>query len=366
MHIPLVDLKAQYASIKPEIDSAINEVISTTAFVGGKYVKQFESDFARYVGTKYCVGCGNGTDALEILLQSFRIGEGDEVIVPANSFIATSEAVSHVGAVPVFVDTHPKYFTIDPSAIERKISNKTKAIIPVHLYGLPAPMDEILEIARKRGLKVIEDAAQAHGARYKGKHAGSLADGAAFSFYPGKNLGAYGDGGAIVTDDEEIAVHARMLANHGRISKYDHEMEGRNSRLDGIQAAILTVKLKYLDKWVELRNRNAAFYNSFLANKGFPLPVVLEHSKHAYHLYVILVDNREVIQERLRSKGVETGVHYPIPLPLLQAYKRFGHTPADFPVCSSQMHRLLSLPMYPELEEEQIQSICNLLKESCD
>ena len=268
MKIPLVDLKAQYERIKDEIDAAIQEVIATSAFIGGPYVRAFEEAFARFCEVKHCIGVGNGTDALFIALKSLGIGVGDEVITAANSFIATSEAITATGAQVVFCDIDPKTYNIDVSQIEAKITPQTKAIIPVHLYGQPADMDPILELARRYGLKIIEDAAQAHGARYKGRRVGSLGDVACFSFYPGKNLGAYGDGGAIVTNDDELALKIRMFANHGRVDKYDHKIEGMNSRLDGLQAAILSVKLKYLEEWTESRRQLAYLYNESSGGLG--------------------------------------------------------------------------------------------------
>lgn len=362
MKIPFVDLKAQYQSIKSEIDSAIANVIAETAFISGKYAKAFEEEFAAYIGVKHCISCANGTDSIEILLKAMGIGQGDEVIVPANSWISTSEAVTTVGATPIFVDILPDYYTIDPSKIEEKITPRTKAIIPVHLYGLPAEMDDIMAIARKYGLKVLEDCAQSHGATYKGKMTGTFGDCASFSFYPGKNLGAYGDAGAMVTNDDEIARIARLIANHGQPRKNEHEIEGRNSRLDGIQAAVLSVKLRYLESWTEARRRNAALYRKYLAGSCVVLPKEPSYSRHVYHLFVVRVANRERVIEELKMEGVETGIHYPTPLPLLKAYSRFGYTPKDFPVAASQMGKILSLPMYPELTEEMIAFIAKKIE----
>lgn len=361
MNVPFVDLKAQYQSIKKEVDDAVARVISQTAFVGGKFLKTFEEQFAEYIGAKYCIGCGNGTDALEITLRSLGIKSGDEVIVPTNSFIATSEAVTNVGGRVVFVDNHPTLYTIDPTKIEAKITKKTKAILPVHLYGLPAEMDEIMAIAKKHGLKVLEDVAQAHGAVYRGKKVGTFGDAACFSFYPGKNLGAYGDGGAIVTSSEEIAKQTRMLANHGRLGKYDHEFEGRNSRLDGLQAAILAAKLPHLDSWLNARSHNAKRYIELLKDCDVQVPEIPSYSHHVFHLFVIQVDNREEVQKSLKAEGIDSGVHYPIALPMLQAYKYLGHKPVDFPVSFGAMNRLLSLPMFPELTEEQIRHVVSTL-----
>jgi dTDP-4-amino-4,6-dideoxygalactose transaminase len=273
VNIPFVDLKSQYDSIKNEIDSAITEVISKSAFVGGPFVESFEKSFAFFCGVKHCVGVGNGTDALFIALKTLGIKQGDEVITAANSFIATSEAISLTGGRVVFVDINPTTFNIDVEKIEEKINSKTKVIIPVHLYGQPADMDPILRIAKKYNLKVIEDAAQAHGALYKGRPVGSMGDVACFSFYPGKNLGAYGDGGAIVTNDDGFAIKARMFSNHGRVGKYDHELEGVNSRLDGVQAAVLSAKLRHLPQWNESRRKNASLYNETLKGLALRTPV---------------------------------------------------------------------------------------------
>ena len=359
MNIPLVDLQAQYRGIKDEIDSAMSEVIAKSAFVGGSYVKSFETAFARYCGVKHCIGVGNGTDALFITLKSLGIGKNDEVITAANTFIATSEAITMSGARVVFVDADPHTYTMEPGAIEEKITPRTKAIIPVHLFGQPADMDAILEIAKKRNLKVIEDAAQAHGAVYRGRQVGSLADAACFSFYPGKNLGAYGDGGAIVTNNGELALGARMFANHGRTDKYDHEIEGVNSRLDGLQAALLEVKLRHLPEWTERRRNNAFLYNEYLKDADMVTPVEIPDVKAVYHLYVVRVNGalRSKLQEYLKSKGIATGIHYPIALPNLRAYSYLNHSESDFPEASKASHEVLSLPMFPELQENQIQYI---------
>ena len=364
MNIPLVDLKSQYESIKGEIDSVISEVISKTAFIGGPYLKSFEDAFAKFCNTKHCIGVGNGTDALFIVLRALGIGQGDEVITVANSFIATSEAITAAGARVVFVDINPQTYNIDVKKIEEKITKKTKAIIPVHLYGQPADMDPILDLARKYNLKVIEDAAQAHDAVYKGRKIGSLGDAACFSFYPGKNLGAYGDGGAIVTINDELAEKTRMLANHGRIGKYDHEFEGVNSRLDGLQAAILGVKLKHLPAWSESRRKNAYLYNEYLKETDLITPVEIDNVTAVYHLYVVRVKKelRQKLQDHLKSKGIATGIHYPIALPDLKAYSYLNHRKADFPEATRASEEILSLPMYPELNESQVQSIATEIK----
>jgi len=398
MNIPLVDLKAQYESIKDEIDSAISEVISKSAFIGGSYVQSFEKAFASFCNVKHCVGVGNGTDALFIALKTLGIGEGDEVIVPANSFIATSEAVTMTGAKVAFVDIDPRTYNMDPNKLEdylksrqsqvvsRKVlpqnsqletrnenslltphalrlTSRVKAVIPIHLYGQPADMDPILNIARKYNLKVIEDAAQAHGAVYKGRPIGSIGDVACFSFYPGKNLGAYGDGGAIVTSSDELALRARMFANHGRIDKYDHEIEGVNSRLDGLQAAILNVKLRHLPEWTEKRRQNAYLYNEYLKETGLITPQEVNNVKAVYHLYVVRVKNgiRQELQDHLKSKGISTGIHYPIALPNLKAYKYLNQMENDFPEATKASEEILSLPMYAELDKSQVEFISTII-----
>jgi dTDP-4-amino-4,6-dideoxygalactose transaminase len=362
MHIPFVDLKSQYQSLKPEFDEAILKVVSETAFISGKYAKAFEESFAEYLGVKHCVGVANGTDALEIGLKAIGVGAGDEVLVPANTFFATSEAVGNIGAKAVFVDIDENFYNIDPAKIEEKITPRTKAIIPVHLYGLPAEMDEIMRLARKHNLKVLEDCAQAHGATYKGKTVGGFGDVATFSFYPSKNLGAFGDAGAIVTNSDETAEKARLIANHGQIAKYRHAFEARNSRLDGIQAAVLSVKLPHLDGWLEARRKNAALYNELLADSGLQLPVAPEYSRHTYHLYVVQVPGRAAIQQKLADEQIESGLHYPTALPFLEAYADQNHQPADFPIAHAQMDKILSLPMYAELTEEMIEKVCRSLK----
>lgn len=362
MRVPFVDLKAQYNALRPEIDAAINGVLSATAFIGGRHADEFEKAFADYLGVGHCVAVGNGTDAIEIALAAIGIGDGDEVIVPANTFFATAEAVSNVGATPVFVDCEPRHYNIDPAKIEQQITPRTKAIIPVHLYGLPAEMDEIMAIAKRHSLEVIEDTAQAHGAAYKGKKAGTFGDAATFSFYPSKNLGAAGDAGAVVTNDAAIAERVRLIANHGQAAKNRHSLIGRNSRMDGIQAAILSVKLPHLDAWIDARRRNAAAYAELLGDAGIGLPAEPGHSRHVYHLYVVQVDNRDGVQAKLAEAGIETGVHYPTAVPLLEAYHGRGYTPQDSPVACEQMGKLLSLPMYAELTREQIEYVCSVLK----
>ncbi len=365
MKVTFVDLKKQYQSIKVEIDRAISEVISETAFIGGRFMKSFESAFASFCGAKHCVGVGNGTDALFITLKALGIGSGDEVITAANSFIATSEAISLTGARVVFADINPQTYNIDVSRLEEKVTSKTKAIIPVHLYGQPADMDPILAIAKKRGLKVVEDSAQAHGSVYKGRQIGTLGDAACFSFYPGKNLGAYGDGGAIVTGDDALAEKIRMFANHGRIDKYNHRVEGVNSRLDGIQAAVLEVKLRHLREWNEKRRKNAYSYNDHLQGSGVAAPVEIPDVSAVYHLYVVRVENgrRDALQKHLESNGIATGIHYPIALPNLLAYGYLKHKESDFPEATKASQEILSLPMFPELAESEIAFVAEKTRE---
>ena len=362
MEVPFVDLKAQYRSISDEIGEAMKRVIDDTAFIGGKYAESFERHFADYVGVRRCVGVGNGTDALFIALKALGVGEGDEVITAANTFIATSEAITMAGARVVFVDCDEKTYNIDVKRLEDAITDKTKAVIPVHLYGQPADMDELLEIVKRHGLIVIEDAAQAHGARYRGRNVGSLGDCACFSFYPGKNLGAYGDAGAIMTDDAEVAERARIFANHGRKSKYDHGFEGVNSRLDGFQGAILDVKLLHLDKWIERRRTIAGMYDEGLKDVVIT-PVARPDVRHVYHLYVIRVKNRDKLMGFLKEKGISTGIHYPIPLPFLEAYRYLKHSPLDFPVAYSQKDELLSIPIHGDLTDEQVAYVVDQLRE---
>jgi len=381
MNIPFVDLRSQYDSIREEIDEVISQVISKTAFVGGPFLDSFEQSFAKFCKTKHCIGVGNGTDALSLALKALAISHGDEVIVPANSFIATSEAVTMTGAKVAFVDINPETYNMEPNKLDdylKKRFSKTtaalqhgstsprpRAVIPVHLYGQPADMDPILEVAKKYGLKVVEDAAQAHGALYKERRVGSIGDVACFSFYPGKNLGAYGDGGAILTNDDELAVRARMLANHGRIDKYDHQVEGVNSRLDGLQAAILGVKLKHLPDWTEKRRKNAYLYNRYLKDTDLVTPAEMDGVKGVYHLYVVRTGKelRSKIQEYLGSKGISTGIHYPIALPNLRAYTYLNHNGNDFPEATRASQEILSLPMYPELTETQIRYIVEKVRE---
>lgn len=364
MKIPFIDLKRQYLSIKDEIDQAIQSVLMDSAFIGGKYVKSFEARFAEYVGVNHCIGLNSGTDAIYISLRALGVGVGDEVITAANSFIATSEAISMTGAKVVFSDCNWDTYTIDIAKVAAAITSRTKAIVPVHLYGQPADMIELRELSDKHGLYLLEDAAQAHGADISGVRVGSFGHVACFSFYPGKNLGAYGDAGAIVTNDEHLALKCQMIANHGRIKKYDHQMEGLNSRLDGIQAAILEVKLRHLDKWTEERREVASSYCRFLQKADIKLPVVRPDYHHVFHLFVIRVQDRDFVQTRLAEAGIETGIHYPVALPCLPAYYHLNHSSSDFPIAHRCSNEILSLPIYPELTSDQIEYICQAVIEA--
>jgi dTDP-4-amino-4,6-dideoxygalactose transaminase len=364
MIIPFVDLKAQYRSLKIEIDAAIQLVIDKTAFVRGPHVEEFERAFAEKYGMKHCISCANGTDAIYITLKALGIGPGDEVITVANSWISPSETITQVGARPVFVDIDPDYYHINPNKIEEKISSKTKAVIPVHLFGQPASIVEIKAICEKHDLFLVEDCAQAHFSTYNGQKAGTFGIAGTFSFYPGKNLGAYGDAGAIITDNPGVATRAKMFANHGSIRKHQHEMEGINSRLDGIQAAILNVKLKYVDGWNRARHQNALKYNEQLSViPQIQTPKIRENAFHIFHLYVIRTEKRDELANYLKSKQIDTGIHYPTALPFLKAYDYLGHKPADFPVAYKYQNEILSLPMYPELHDDEINHVVNSIKE---
>lgn len=372
MKIPFMDLHRQYLTLKPQIDAAISDVIATSEFIGGRAKGAFEESFAKACGVEHCVGVGNGTDAIYLALKALGVGAGDEVIVPANTFIATAEAVSVVGARPVFVDADPKTFLLDLAQLEKILSRsaharggRVRAIIPVHLYGRINPMSQIMDLAKKYDVWVIEDSAQAHLAEWKGVRAGAHGHMATFSFYPGKNLGAMGDAGAIVTNNADWAQLARKYANHGRVKKYDHEVEGFNSRLDGIQAAVLNVKLPHLAKWSEARRQHARRYNELLGElEGrIHLPYIPEGHEHVFHLYVVRLSNREKIQEELAKRGVQTVVHYPIALHNLRAYSYLGHKPEDFPVANQYQSEILSLPLFPEMTVEEQNYVVQSLRE---
>ena len=360
MKIPLVDLKANYLSIKEEIDSAIQRVIDGSNFIMGKEVEDFDKNFASFLNAKYSIGVGNGTLALHLALIASGIKQGDEVILPVNTFIATSEAVSYCNAKPIFVDVEEESYNMNPKLLEKAITNKTKAIIPVHLYGNPCDMKEILNIAQNHNLNIIEDCAQAHGAEYEGKKVGNFGEISTFSMFPAKVLGAFGDAGSVVTNDDELAKKIILLRNHGRRTKYEHLIEGYNYRIDTLQATILNVKLKYLNKWIEKRREIANLYNNLLKDD---IIIPKENGKHCYYMYVIRVKDREKLQEHLKNNGIETGVHYPIPLHLQPAYKHLNYNKEDFPVAERLSHEILSLPLYPELTQEQVEYICKKIKE---
>jgi len=367
MNIPLVDLKTQYQNIKPEIDGAIRRVIDNTSFIMGKEVAQFEEAFAEFCGAKYAVGVSSGTGALFLALLAHGIGPGDEVITTPFTFFATGESISQVGARPIFVDIDPVTYNIDPDLIEAAITPHTKAIMPVHLYGQPADMDRINEIARKHDLVVIEDAAQAHGSRYNGQRAGVLGDSACFSFYPSKNLGCYGDGGAVVTNDPEVAERVAKLRNHGRMTKYEHDELGYGHRLDGMQAAILGAKLPHLDDWNAGRRDRAARYAELLADLPVTAPQHLPSTEPVYHCYTIRLDegyDRDAVVQQLKDAGVGVGVHYPIPLHLQPAYRFLELETGSFPVSEKASREVLSLPIYAELTDEQQDYVVEKLREA--
>jgi dTDP-4-amino-4,6-dideoxygalactose transaminase len=363
VRVPFLDLSAHHAPLRSEFDAAIGEVIESAAFAGGPFVEGFEADFARYCGCEYAIGVGSGTDALWLALLAFGVGVGDEVITVPNTFMATAEAISFCGAKPVFVDVDALTYTMDPTLLEEAITSRTKAIIPVHLFGQPADMDPILEIARSHRLIVIEDAAQAHGAEYKGRRAGSLGDVGCFSFYPGKNLGAFGEAGAVVTNDPELRQKIRILRDHGQIHKYYHTMVGWNARMDGIQAAILGVKLRHLERGNELRRSHAANYDEALGGiEELVTPYTADYARHVYHIYAIRVPSRDEIIELLAEMGVACGIHYPVPIHLQDAYKSLEYKIGTFPVAERAAHQFISLPIYPELTATQIAIVTGAVK----
>lgn len=365
--IPFLDLKKQYYSIKDEIDKSISKVLESSQFILGKEVAAFEEEFAKYTGTKYAVAVGSGTEALHLSLIACGIKPGDEVITAPNISVPTVSAISFANSKPVFVDIDPETYNLDLNKLEeyleKQSSAKTKAMIPIHLYGHPADMDGISEIAQKYGLKVIEDACQAHGAEYKGKKAGSIGEVGCFSFYPTKNLGAYGDGGMVVTNNEETANKIRMLRNYGEKKKYYNLIKGFNSRLDEIQAAILRVKLRYLDRWNKARHKHACLYNNLLKNSTITTPIEKDYAKHVFHLYVIRSKNRDKLQKHLKDKGITTLIHYPLPAHLQPSYKGLGYKKGDFPISEKYAQEVLSLPLFPELKEEQIKHVCEVINE---
>ena len=376
MGVPFLDLKTQYQKIREEILKELNEVLDNTAYVCGKKVKYFEDSLKIAHGSNHCLGLSSGTDALHLAYWCLGIGissqvesgrlkpEMDEVIVPVNTYIATTETVTMVGAKPVFVDHEEDTFNIDPSKIEEKINHRTRAIVPVHLYGQPADMDPILAIAKKHNLTVIEDCSQAHIAEYKGRRIGSFGRVGTFSFYPGKNLGAYGEAGAVVTNDSDLYERMLRFRQHGAVVKYVHDIEGHNYRMEEIQGAVLGVKLKHLEKWTDARRAAARRYGEFLKNvPEVHCPVEKPYAKHVYHLYVIRVPDRDELMKRLKEKGIDTGLHYPLPLHLQAAYKYLGYKKGDFPVAEKCCAEIVSLPMFPEMTEEQIQTVARAIRE---
>jgi len=364
MRVPFLDLKAHHASLNEEFELAIREVIERSAFAGGVFVEKFEEEFAAFCGSAYAIGVGNGTDALWLTLLALGIGEGDEVITVPNTFIATAEAITYCKARPVFVDVDKDTFTLSPAELEKSLTEKTKAIIPVHLFGQPADMDPILEFAHANGLFVVEDAAQAHGAEYKGRKAGTMGDVGCFSFYPGKNLGAFGEAGAVVTNDPELRKQIQMLRDHGQSQKYHHALMGWNCRMDGIQAAVLSIKLRHLDKANSLRRKHALEYNqAFAGIEQVLTPFEADYARHVYHVYAIRVQERDAVLQYLQEKGVGCAVHYPVPIHLQQAARNLSYTKGAFPIAENLADEFLSLPMFPELTQEQIEYVADCVRE---
>ncbi|MBA4392206.1 MAG: erythromycin biosynthesis sensory transduction protein eryC1 [Desulfobacca sp.] len=355
--IPFVDLKVQYFSLKEEIDAAIARVLEKSQFILGDEVAAFEEEYAAYCQTRYAIGVNSGTSALHLALLAAGIGPGDEVITVPFTFVATVAAIVYTGAKPVFVDIEPRSYTINVKQIENRITEKTKAILPVHLYGQPADMDRILEIANRLGLVVIEDAAQAHGAEYKGRRVGSLGAMGCFSFYPGKNLGAYGEAGMVVTNNPDFYQKIRMLRDWGQERRYYHVLKGYNYRMEGLQGAILRVKLRHLETWTRARRAHAGRYDRLLAPKGIRTSEAMTYARHVYHVYALRSSNRDELQKMLQTKGIQTGIHYPIPVHLQKAYEDLGYKKGDFPQAEHAAHEVLSIPMFPELTLEQIEEV---------
>jgi dTDP-4-amino-4,6-dideoxygalactose transaminase len=359
--IPFVDLKAQYQSIKQEVDAAVASVLESSQFVLGKEVAAFEEEFADYCESDFAIGANSGTSALHLALLAAGIGPGDEVITVPFTFVATVAAIWYTGAKPVFVDIDPHSFTMDPTQVEAAITPRTKAILPVHLYGQAANMDPILGVARQHGLLVIEDAAQAHGSEYKGKRVGGIGDLGCFSFYPGKNLGAYGEGGAVVTNNPDYARTIRMLRDWGAERRYEHVLKGYNYRMEGFQGAILRVKLRYLNEWTEARRANVSYYNELLSDRSVQTPTEMPYARHVYHIYAVRTMQREILQQALQSEGIQTGIHYPFPVHLLPAYSNLGYEAGSFPHSEQAAAQVLSLPMYAELSQGQIQTVSQVV-----
>lgn len=361
--IPLVNLKRQVEQLRPELEQAFANLLEKTDFVGGQAVKAFESNFARYCQAQHCIGVGNGTDALYLIFRALGLEPGSEVIVPAMTFIATAEVLSPLGLKPVFADIDPVTYTLNPAHVETLITPKTRAIMPVHLYGQPADLKPLKALAEKHGLMLVEDAAQAHGAEYQGQRIGSFGNAAGFSFYPGKNLGAFGDGGGVVTHDETLAGKIRTLANHGSVTKYEHVVEGVNSRLDTLQAAILDIKLAHLDAGNQKRREWAALYTELLKDvPELTLPKTAADRSHVFHLYVVQYERRDDLLKALQEKGIFGGIHYPVPLHLQPAFAYLGHRSGEFPVAETLGRNCLSLPMFPELTEDEVHTIAKVVR----
>jgi dTDP-4-amino-4,6-dideoxygalactose transaminase len=361
--LPFVDLKAQHAAIAAEVEAAIQRVVTNADFILGADVAGFEEEFATYCEAKHCVGLDSGMSALELGMRALGIGPGDEVITPAGSFIASSSAISFTGATPIWVDVDRRTYNIDPELLEAAITKRTKAIMVVHLYGQPADMDRVLEIADRHGLPVIEDACQSHGARYKGRRTGSLGAFGAFSFYPSKNLGAYGDAGALTTNDAGLAEKVRMMRNYGQRAKYDHVFLAWNRRLDTLQAAVLRVKLPHLNAWNESRRKIASLYDELLGGTAVGLPYARPDVEHVYHLYVVQLEGRDHVLSELGTRGIGAGIHYPVPIHLQEAYRERGFGPGSFPVTEAAAKRILSLPMYPEMTEPDVRRVADAVRE---
>jgi dTDP-4-amino-4,6-dideoxygalactose transaminase len=364
MKIPFVDLSAIHKPLEQEFNAVFQRVVERSSFIMGPEIKQFEDAFATYLGADHCITVNNGTTALQLVLAALGIGAGDEVITVANTFIATAEAVSAVGAKPVFVDVDPVSFTMDPVLVENAITSRTKAILPVHLYGQCADLDPLIAISELHKLFLIEDACQAHGAEYKGRRAGTVGIAGCFSFYPGKNLGALGEGGAISTNDAQFAQKLRMLRDHGSLRKYEHSLPGFNFRLEGLQGGFLGVKLPHLDRWNTQRREIATLYNEKLRDANVTLPVEMPYGKHVYHLYIVQLENRDHVKQQLADKGIDTGLHYPVPLHLQEAYRDLGYNKGDFPVSERLSLQILSLPMYPGLSIEAAEHVVTSLVEA--
>ncbi|WP_263357928.1 DegT/DnrJ/EryC1/StrS family aminotransferase [Acidicapsa ligni] len=366
MKVPFVDLKLLHSGIEDELREVFSRVLSNSSFVLGPEVEQFEKDFATYCGTAHAVAVNTGTAAIHLVLAGLGIGPGDEVITVAHTFIATAEAISAVGATPVFVDINPISFCMDADKIEAAITHRTRAIVPVHIYGQVADMDAISAVAKRHGIPVVEDACQAHGAEYKGRKAGSLGVAGCFSFYPGKNLGACGEGGAVTTDDAALAQRIRMWRDHGSRKKYEHEFAGHNMRMEGLQGGLLSVKLKYLDHWNNQRRQAARHYARLLAGSPITIPAEMDYGRHVYHLYVVQAVDRDGLRQQLADAGVESGLHYPTPLHLQEAYRHLGYKKGDFPITESVKDHILSLPIYPGIAPEAIEHVVAELQESCN